>query len=135
MLPNITISDHVNHVDGTDHSQSAEYSSYEIMELCLGVGIPSLVVIVTLVVLAIFHPEKLLELVRIVMQPVRDALQRAMRPRSVVPNQLNLAIQMPAMDAQPVPQGQYFIENKQILSQSMLIDLMPDPPAPRVQWV
>ena len=86
-------------------------------------------------VLAIFHPEKLLELVRIVMQPVRDALQRAMRPRSVVPNQLNLAIQMPAMDAQPVPQGQYFIENNQILSQSMLIDLMPDPPAPRVQWV
>ena len=135
MLPNITISDHVNHADGIDHSQSAESTPYEALELWLGVGIPSLVIIVALLVTAILQPEKLLDLVRVVLQHARDALQHAVRPRLVAPNQINLAIQVPAMNPQPPPQGQYLNGGQDILSQSVLIDLMPSPPAPRVQWV
>ena len=135
MLPNITISDHVNHAGGTNHSQSVESTPYGALELWLGVGIPSLVVIVVLLVTAIFYPEKLMELMRIVLQFARDVLQRAWQPRSVAPNQVNVAIEIPALNPQPPPQGQYLNGGNQILSQSMLIDLMPDPPAPRVEWV
>ena len=135
MLPNITISDHVDHVDGIDHSQSAESTPYVALELWLGVGIPSLVIIVALLVTAILMPEKLMDLVNVVLQHARDVLQHAGPPRTAAPNQVNLAINVPAMNPQPPPQGQYLNGDDNILSQSMLIDLMPSPPAPRVQWV
>ena len=135
MLPNITIGDHVDRADGIDHSQSVESTPYVALEIWLGVGIPSLVIIVALLVTAILMPEKLLELVRVVLQHARDVLQHAAQPRSVAPNQVNLAINVPAMNPQPSPQGQYHNGGNEILSQSVLIDLMPSPPAPRVQWV
>ena len=132
-LPNITIGDSGIRVDGSDRSGSAESTPYGALELWLGVGIPTLVVIVVLLVVAKFYPEKLVELVRVVLQHARDVLQRTLRTRSVEPNQINLAIQVPATDSQPQPQGQYFNGGNDILSQSVLIDLMPQ--VPRAQWV
>ena len=132
-LPNITIGDSGIRVDGTDQSRSVESTPYGALELWLGVGIPTLVVIVVLLVVAKFYPEKIVELVRVVLQHARDVLQRTLRTRSVEPNQINLAIQVPATDPQPQPQGQYFNGGNDILSQSVLIDLMPQ--VPRAQWV
>ena len=132
-LPNITIGDSGIRVDGTDQSRSVESTPYGALELWLGVGIPTLVVIVVLLVVVKFYPEKLVELVRVVLQHARDVLQRTLRTRSVEPNQINLAIQVPATDPQPQPQGQYFNGGNDILSQSVLIDLMPQ--VPRAQWV
>ena len=132
-LPNITIGDSGIRVDGSDQSGSVESTPYGALELWLGVGIPTLVVIVVLLVLAKFYPEKLVELVRVVLQHARDVLQRTLRTRSVEPNQINLAIQVPATDPQPQPQSQYFNGGNDILSQSVLIDLMPQ--VPRAQWV